>query len=116
MACVNVMAADTDEEAAYLATSFYQMALGMIRNQRRPLPPPVATMDALWNDAERAAISQMTQYAFIGSVPTIKTGLQSFLESTGVDEIMITSHLYSVEAKERCYQLVAPLFGTGGKK
>jgi luciferase family oxidoreductase group 1 len=47
MACVNVMAADTDEEAAYLATSFYQMALGMIRNQRRPLPPPVASMDAL---------------------------------------------------------------------
>src|SRR3569833_1240835 len=61
MACVNVMAADSDEKAEYLATSFYQMALGMIRNQRRPLPPPVASMDALWSDAERAAISNMTQ-------------------------------------------------------
>jgi luciferase family oxidoreductase group 1 len=113
MACVNVMAADTDEEAAYLATSFYQMALGMIRNQRRPLPPPVASMDALWNDAEKAAISHMTQYAFIGSVPTVKTGLKSFLERTGVDEIMIASHLYSLEAKVRCYELVASLFQTG---
>ena len=40
MACVNVVAADTDEEAEILATSFYQMALGMIRNKRRPLQPP----------------------------------------------------------------------------
>jgi hypothetical protein len=69
-------------------------------------------MDGLWNDAEKAAISHMTQYAFVGSVPTIKTGLQSFLEGTGVDEIMIASHLYSVEAKMRCYELVAPLFET----
>jgi alkanesulfonate monooxygenase SsuD/methylene tetrahydromethanopterin reductase-like flavin-dependent oxidoreductase (luciferase family) len=40
MACVNVIAADTDSEAQYLASSFYQLVLGMIRNTRRPLPPP----------------------------------------------------------------------------
>ncbi|HEU4633023.1 MAG TPA: LLM class flavin-dependent oxidoreductase [Flavisolibacter sp.] len=116
MACVNVMAADSDDEAQYIATSFYQMALGMIRNQRRPLPPPVASMEELWSAAERAAISNMTQYAFIGSVPTIKTGLQSFLERTRVNEIMIASHIYSMDAKRRCYQLVAPLFQTGWLK
>lgn len=110
MACVNVIAADTDGEARYLATSFYQMALGMVRNHRRPLPPPVTSMDSLWNEAEKAAISNMTHYSFIGSVHTIKTELQSFLEKTGVNEIMITSHLYALEAKLRCYELVAPLF------
>src|SRR5687767_194474 len=36
MACVNVIAADTDEEAERLATSFYMLALGLIRNQRKP--------------------------------------------------------------------------------
>jgi luciferase family oxidoreductase group 1 len=112
MACVNVTAADTDEEANFLATSLYQMALGMVRNQRRPLPPPVASMDSLWSEPEKAAISNMTQYAFIGSVPTVKAGLQSFLERTGVDEIMITSHIYSLEEKMHCYELVAPLFNT----
>jgi luciferase family oxidoreductase group 1 len=112
MACVNVIVADTDEEAAYLATSFYQLVLGMIRNKRRPLPPPVSSMDGLWNEGERAAISNMTHYAFTGSVPTVKTGLQSFLEGTGVDEIMITSHVYSLEAKMRCYELIAALFDT----
>jgi luciferase family oxidoreductase group 1 len=110
MACVNVTAADTDEEANYLATSFYQMALGMVRNQRRPLPPPVASMNTLWSEPEKAAISNMTQYAFVGSVQTIEAGLKSFLERTGVDEIMITSHVYSLESKMHCYELVAPLF------
>jgi luciferase family oxidoreductase group 1 len=110
MACVNVTAADSDEKANYLATSFYQMALGMVRNQRRPLPPPVASMNTLWSEPEKAAISNMTQYAFIGSVPTLKAGLQSFLERTGVDEIMITSHVYSLESKMHCYELVAALF------
>jgi luciferase family oxidoreductase group 1 len=112
MACVNVTAADTDDEANYLATSFYQMALGMVRNQRRPLPPPVASMDSLWSEPEKAAIRNMTQYAFIGSVPTIEAGLQTFLEKTAVDEIMITSHIYSIESKKHCYELIAPLFET----
>lgn len=112
MACVNVVAADTNEEAAYLATSFYQMALGMFRNQRRPLPPPVESMEGIWNDAEKAGIHQMIQYAFTGNVQTVKDGLQSFLEKTAVDEIMITSHIYSLEAKMRCYELVADLFLT----
>lgn len=112
MACVNVIAADKNEEAQYLSTSFYQMALGMVRNKRRPLPPPVASMEGLWNEAEKAAIQNMMQYAFIGSPATIKEGLESFLKATRVDEIMITSHIYSLEAKMHCYQLAAPLFKT----
>jgi luciferase family oxidoreductase group 1 len=115
MACVNVVAANRDQEAHYLATSFYQLALGMIRNKRRPLPPPVSSMDGLWNEGERAAIGNMAQYAFVGSVSTVKKGLESFLEKTGVEEIMITSHVYSLEAKMHCYESVAALFDEGDK-
>jgi hypothetical protein len=88
----------------------------MIRNKRRPLPPPLYSMDGLWNEGEKAAIANMTEYAFVGSVPTVKTGLQFFLEATGVDEIMITSHIYSLEAKMYCYELVASLFGIKGEQ
>ena len=41
MACINIIAADTDAEARHLATSFYQVFLGLIRNKRRPLQPPI---------------------------------------------------------------------------
>src|SRR5690554_2484469 len=39
MACVNVFVANTDQQAEYLASSFYQMAMGIITNKREPLQP-----------------------------------------------------------------------------
>ena len=112
LACVNVVAADTDEKAQYLATSFYQMALGMIRNKRRPLPPPVESMEGLWSDQEQLVIRQMTKYAFVGTGNNVKDQLEVFLDTTEVDEIMITSHLYDLDAKMQCMELVAPYFRT----
>lgn len=110
MACVNVIAADSDEEAEHLATSFYLMALGMIRNKRRPLQPPVESMKGIWAEPEEAAVKHMLQYAFAGSAQTVRDGLQAFVQSTRVNELMITSHLYSLKAKIRCYELVASFF------
>ncbi len=110
LACVNVIAAETDEEAERLATSFYMMALGMIRNKRMPLQPPIDTMEGVWNDAEKAAVRHMMQYSFVGSIATVRQQLQEFLDQTGVDEIMVASHMYSHEAKKRSYALIAPLF------
>jgi luciferase family oxidoreductase group 1 len=113
LACVNVVAAGTNEQANYLATSFYQMALGMIRNKRRPLPPPIASMDGIWTEQERAAIEQMTHYAFVGDPQKIKSGIENFLTTTQVDELMITSHIYDLSAKISCYELVASLRNKG---
>ena len=114
MACVNVIAADTDNEAEVLATSFYQMALGMIRNKRQPMQPPIPTMDGVWSEPERAAVQHMLQYSFVGSAETVKRGLEAFIQSTGIHELMITSHLYDLEAKKKSYRLVAPFFRRRG--
>lgn len=110
MACVNVIAADTDEDAHHLATSFFQIVLGMIRNNRRPLPPPVEAMDQLWSLEERAAVNQMLYYSFIGSPDTLEGELGSFIAKTGVDELMITTHMFDVNAKIRALELTASLF------
>lgn len=110
IACINVIAADTDNEAEHLATSFYNLALGLIRNKRRPLQPPVASMEDAWTEPEKAAVQQMAHYSFIGSAATVKEGLQTFLEETGVDEIMVTSHIYDLEARMKSYELIAPFF------
>ena len=112
MACVNVIAADTDENARHLATSAYQLVLGLIRNNRKPLAPPIATMDTLWTAEERAAVNQMFYYSFVGSPDTLATELTSFAENTGVNEIMITTHVFDVNAKIRSLELTASLFKT----
>ena len=110
MACVNVVAADTDEKASFLATSAHQMALGMVRNHRRPLPPPVDTMEGIWTGPEKAAVHHLFHYAFVGSSENVKKDLQSFVASTRVNELMITSHLFHLEDKINCYRIISSYF------
>lgn len=114
MACVNVIAADTDAEAAMLATSFYQLALGLFRNDRKPLPPPVASMENIWSEREKAGVMQMTAYAFMGTPDTLRSSLQGFLDTTGVDEIMTAAHVYDPARKIHSMELLASLFRKAG--
>ena len=72
MACVNVIAADTDEQANKLATSFYQLAINIIRGKSQPLKPPVDTMDGIWTEYEEATVKQMMAYTFIGDAAKVK--------------------------------------------
>ncbi len=111
MACVNVVGADTDAEAQVLSTSMYRMFLGIITNQRRPLQPPVPSMDGLWDLQERAAVMQMTSCAFIGSKDTLTTKLSTFVEETGVDELMVTSNIYDTEARLHSYTVLKEAIG-----
>lgn len=110
MACVNVIAADMDEEAAQMATSFYRLALGIIRNTRRALQPPIESMEGQWYEHEKAAVMQMMQCTFIGSRTTVQKGLQAFLNDTGVDEIMVASYIYDNDKKIRSYELISDFF------
>ena len=105
-----MIAADTDKEAQRLATSFYMLAMGIVTGLRQPLQPPVDSMDNVWQPHEKAAVLQMMQYTFIGSVETIRQRLQSFVVATGVDEIMVASYIYDNAAKIKSYELIAPLF------
>lgn len=111
MACVNIIAADTNVEAEHLATSFYQLALGMVRNSRRPLPPP-ADIDAMWSPEERAAVKQMLYYTFVGTRETLAIELKSFVDNTGIDELMVATYIFDEEAKMRSLALAGSLFRT----
>jgi alkanesulfonate monooxygenase SsuD/methylene tetrahydromethanopterin reductase-like flavin-dependent oxidoreductase (luciferase family) len=109
MACINVIAAETDEEAHRLATSLYNSFLNVIRGTAFPLKPPVENMDELWNEAEELAVRSMLRYAFIGSAATVKAQLDSFLQATGVDELMITTHVFDHAARLRSYEIVSDI-------
>ncbi len=111
LACVNVVAADTDEEANKLATSLYQLFRGIVTGKRRLLQPPVDSMEGIWTDYEEEQAGQMLACTFTGSKETIKQDLQQFLDQTQVDEIMATSHIFDHGARLRSYELLAEAFG-----
>lgn len=110
LACVNVIAAETDNDAQHLSTSFNMLVLGLIRNQRRPLQPPVQTMKGVWKNIEEAAVNQMTEFSFTGSEASVKNDLQSFVSSTGINELMVTTHVYDHKARLLSYEILSNLF------
>lgn len=107
MACVNVVAADTNEEAIRLSSSLKQLFRGVVTGKRELLQPPVANMDLVWTEMEEEAVSQMLAVSFIGSTDTIKANMQSFIGQTQVNEVMATSHIYDHRARLYSYQLFA---------
>lgn len=109
MACVNMIAADTDQEANKLATSLYQMFLGIVSGDRKLLQPPVNNMDELWTEYEKAMAGQMLSLSFIGTPEKIKKEMQNFINQTRIDEIMVISNIYEQKAKLHSYELFAEL-------
>jgi len=107
MACVNVLAADTDEEAEFLSTSLYRMFLGIITNERKPLQAP-GPLPGIFNNPEvQQAIQSMMYYTFTGSEETLQRKLSAFVDETGIDELMITSHIYDKAAKLKSFLIVS---------
>jgi luciferase family oxidoreductase group 1 len=94
MACINVVMAATDDEANFISTSLKQLFMGIITSKRKPLPPPVSDMGTVWSDYEKEFISGMLQYSFIGSAEKIKKEITDFINTTQVNEVMATSHIF----------------------
>lgn len=109
LSCVNVIAADTDAEAEKLATSLFQMFLGIITGIRKGLQPPVDSMEGIWTEYQKEALDQMLSLSFIGSPKTIKKDLKDFVDQTKIDEIMIISNIYDQQAKLHSYELFAKI-------
>ena len=106
MACVNAIAADTDEEARILSTSLTQMFLNLIRNDRKPLQPPVDSMDGIMSEEEHFHVNQMTSCSFVGSKEKLVAELQQFIDYTRIDELMITSPIFNHQDKLKSIRIV----------
>ena len=102
-----MVAADTDGEAEYLATSIKQFFMGVVTGKRQLLPKPVKSMDSIWNVFEEEAVMQMLAYSFIGGPEKIRAELTSFVEETGVDEIMATTHVFDHQSRMYSYKVFA---------
>ncbi|MCJ8013753.1 LLM class flavin-dependent oxidoreductase [Paenibacillus sp. KQZ6P-2] len=111
MVGVNVFAADTTEEAEYLATSYQQQFLSLIRNNPGQMPAPVKSMEGLWTEQEKIIIMNQLKTSIIGSPDEVKKKLQAFLDETQVDEMIINSAIYDHSARLRSYEIVAEITG-----
>lgn len=106
MACVNIIAAETNQEAEKLATSLYQMFLNLIRNERKGLQKPVDSLTEMMSDEERFHVNQMTACSFIGNKEKLVTDIKKFLNYSQIDELMITCPIFEHEDKLKNLKLI----------
>jgi luciferase family oxidoreductase group 1 len=104
---VNVVAADTDEEARFLATSGRQAFANLRRGMPTTLPPPSRDYEKEVVPFGHVPLEEVMTISMVGSPETVREGLRQFLAQTRADELMIVSHIYDHEARVRSYEVVA---------
>ena len=109
MAGINVIIADTDEEAERLSTSLIRMIVGIFTGKRDYVQPPTAMTDEFKDILQHPQIHQMLKYSFIGSKATVKSQVKAFLEQTKADELIAVTNIYDINDRIYSYKLFAEI-------
>ncbi|MWV10904.1 MsnO8 family LLM class oxidoreductase [Pseudomonas sp. R-28-1W-6] len=109
MVGVPLIAAPSDEEAEFLATTAFQRVLALLRGQSLVLRPPVESMAGRWQPHEQQAVGDFLGLAVIGGPQKVRARLEILLEQTGADELIFTGDLYQHEHRLRSFEIVAGL-------
>jgi luciferase family oxidoreductase group 1 len=106
MVCLNVIAAETDEEAKFESTTMQQFFLNVVRGSQTPLRPPVENMDNIWRQHEKEMATSMSSVTLMGGKDSIREQLSRFQEKYNVDEIMAVSYIYNPDKQKRSYEIL----------
>jgi luciferase family oxidoreductase group 1 len=102
---VNLIAADTDAEAARLFTSLQQLFISLRSGAPGLVPPPVDWVDPA--QLQRFGVDNALSCSVVGSPETVRTGLESILAHTQADELILTAQIYDHAARLRSFEIGA---------
>ena len=108
MLALNVVAADTDDEARRLFTTQQQAFVKLRRGQPGLVPPPLASaaeFDAWCTPIEKAGVDQALACAVAGSIATVRAGIDAFVAAHAPDELLLTANVFDHAARVRSFEL-----------
>jgi len=105
---LNVVAADSDDDAQRLFTSHQQMSLGLRRGELGPLPPPVDPnhFQAGLTPIERAELRDRLSAAVVGAPDTVRAGVADFIRRTSPDELIVAGQIFDHSARVYSYEIL----------
>ncbi|OIQ23828.1 LLM class flavin-dependent oxidoreductase [Lacinutrix sp. MedPE-SW] len=109
IAGVNIIIADTDEEAQRLSTSLIRMIVGLFTGKRDFVQPPTDMTNDYREVMQNPQVHQMLKYSFIGSKATVKAQVKAFIENTQADELIAVTNIYSINDRIKSYKLFAEI-------
>lgn len=111
IACVNAILADTDEEAQYLSSSFFNMVIELVTGQLRDgVKQPGEIHNIIQHPEIENAVNNFIACTFTGLKKTIEEKLKKFVSDVPVEELMFTSYIYDRGAKLKSFKLLSEVF------
>ncbi len=101
---VAVFAADTDAEAAFIATSARRQVAELRGGTPGPLRPP---RHEVLEPHLAAQVDRVLAAAIIGGPDTVRVRLAALIRRTGADELLVAGQIYDHVARRRSYEIVA---------
>ncbi|MEN3286071.1 MAG: hypothetical protein V7634_371 [Bradyrhizobium sp.] len=111
MVGVNIIAAEIDEVARRLATTQQMSFTNMFRGARGLSQPPIDDIETYWSPSEKMQVQRMLARSIIGSVETVRAGIDALVEETGADELIVVSDVYDHATRLRSFELIAEAAG-----
>lgn len=106
---VNIIAAETDDEARRLATTQQMSVADIFRGARGLSHPPIDNIDGYWTPMEKAQASRMLACSIVGSPDTVRKGMEQLQQRTGADEFIIVSDVFDHAKRLHSYELIAEI-------
>ena len=111
MACVNVIGADSDQEANQLLNSLIGLFIGILTNNRKPLSALTTLPEAYKVPEVQQAVGSMLACTFVGNEESLRQKLNVFIAETNIDELMVASHIFDLDAKLKSFKILKDALG-----
>ena len=106
----HVVCANTDAEAERLAATVDLNIVRRAKGEYQPLASPEDALAYDYTPVDRARVAQNRARMAVGSPATVKAKLAPLLEATKADELMVTTMIFSHDARKHSYELLAAAF------
>jgi len=106
---LNVIGADTDEEARLQFTSIQQAFANLRLGRPGKMPPPKA--DLVLDPMVEHGIAQALSCSVVGGPEKVKQGIAEFVARTGADELMVTGSIWDHQKRLRSFEIAAAAIG-----
>ncbi len=107
----HAVCADSDAEAERIAKTVDLNFVRRAKGEYLPLASPEDAAAYDYSPVDKARIAQNRQRLAVGAPATVKAKLMPLLNATEADELMVTTMIYSHDARKRSYELLAEVFG-----
>jgi len=107
MVGVNIIAADSDAHAKYLATTQQMAVADLFRGARSLSKPPIDDIDSYWTASERGQARNFYERAIIGGPETVEAGMAALIAETQADELMIVTDVFDFDARCHSAELIS---------